>query len=108
MGAPDGSFCMPIEPAGGACPKGYAVPDTRNDIEGSARDFCLIAENRTTCEAFLAVGTACSGGMATECAADGAVCGTVDGVPNLCTLPCAVTPQCPQNYTCSNLVCDFE
>lgn len=96
------AYCLRDQARG--CARPFQVEIARTTRSGLAGlRFCGINEALTTCEAVLAfseAGATCASGSDTECAPEGAVCGTVSGGPNTCTYRCSAPLECPGTWLC--------
>jgi hypothetical protein len=104
QGASRGGFCMKRASNGGCSPPFGAAPIKRASLSGAAaEDYCGIAEAVTSCEAVLALlaDRTCPAGQASQCGAEGAVCGNVNHLtPPRCTYVCETSIDCPANSPC--------
>ena len=90
----DGTYCMEIA---GSCSSPFISGFTVESVSGEPEaQYCGFAAD-TTCGAIRALldGATCPGGMDTECATSGAVCGMVGLASNQCTIPCGTAVDCP-------------
>jgi hypothetical protein len=96
--------------ASATCSAPYRVTTTeRTSLSGTAAEaYCAWSEARTTCEAVLAAYNAkpCASGTAVQCAASGAICGTVNSSPRICTIPCVDGLDCSTNAVCPTMSMD--
>lgn len=101
-GTARGHYCLRNFSAGCVRPFNVQLTGrmTRSGVSGLS--FCGIDESLTTCEAVIAAleGDSCPSGTAAECATEGAICGTVTGLANVCSYPCDNSNQCPSGMTC--------
>jgi hypothetical protein len=98
-----GGYCMKRLSIG--CSRPFAAaPIKRASLSGAAiEDYCGISEGATTCEAVLALlaGRPCADGDASNCGAEGALCGNVNGqIPPRCSYSCETSSDCPANSPC--------
>jgi hypothetical protein len=102
-GASRGGYCMQRITGGCSRPFG-AAPIKRASLSGAAAEaYCGISEDKTSCEAVLALllGRVCADGQASQCGAEGAVCGNVNhATPPRCSYACETSIDCPANIPC--------
>jgi hypothetical protein len=109
MGAAHGGgYCMKIGSTG--CARPYLVtPVVRASLSGvAAQAYCVIDESRTTCEAVRALDASAgctTPTVATDCAAQGARCETVNLGTNKCTYDCGSSLGCVDGADCSSGYC---
>jgi hypothetical protein len=99
-GLPHGAYCLKRFSTGCSPPYGNRLEDRESLSSAAPDDYCGIDEAETTCEAVVAFSDACPTGLDTECASEGAVCGSVVGIANRCTYPCDDSLQCPSERPC--------
>ncbi len=108
-GAARGGYCLARAAAGGLCPaRPFTTKISRETLSGAASaDYCGIPEDLTTCDAVLAGnGGECTASMTPgDCAAEGALCETIDATPNQCTYPCARPLDCYSSLGCTAGFC---
>jgi hypothetical protein len=108
MGTPRGAYCLPLASSG--CSRPFSPRVTGESLSGApAAEYCGVRENLTTCEAVRALGVSnCMATMtAADCADAGAVCTTIDGIPNQCSYVCMVPTECPDGLTCVGGQCNL-
>jgi hypothetical protein len=99
-GSSRGGYCL--RRAALCTPPFQAPPIRRASLSGApAEDYCGIAEQRTTCEAVLALQAAQTCTDATQCNAPGAICASVNRGGNLCTYACDTNVECPSSAPCA-------
>lgn len=102
QGASRGGYCM--KRVTGGCSPPFGVPIKRASLSGAAaEDYCGISEGKTSCEAVLALRSdrVCADGQASQCGAEGAVCGNVNHLtPPRCSYACDVSAECPAPFPC--------
>lgn len=106
-----GGYCLRREPTGSGCAQPYPIRITRASLSRApSANYCGFSEERTSCDAIRALLTnkGCPGG-ATECEAEGAVCGTVGTFIQRCSYTCTGSAECPAFAPCptsgTNLYC---
>lgn len=101
-GASRGGYCM--KPLSSGCSQPFGVPIKRASLSGAASEnYCGINEGSTSCEAVLALllDRVCADGQASQCGAEGAVCGNVNGLtPPRCSYACEGLIVCPETIPC--------
>jgi hypothetical protein len=102
QGANRGGYCMKRLSSGCSLPFGVMI--TRASLSGAtAEEYCGIAEGSASCEAVLArlSDRLCADGQSSQCGAEGAVCGNVNGLtPPRCTYACQTSVECPDLVPC--------
>jgi hypothetical protein len=102
-GASRGGYCMKRVTSGCSPPFGAASIKRASLSGAAAEDYCGISEGSTSCEAVLALllDRVCADGQASQCGAEGAVCGNVNSVtPPRCSYACETSIDCPTNTPC--------
>jgi hypothetical protein len=102
QGVSRGGHCMKRVTGGCSRPFG-APPIKRASLSGAAaEDYCGISEDRMSCEAVVALFSdrRCADGQASQCGAEGAVCGTVGALTLRCSYRCEVSAECPALFPC--------
>ena len=93
----------------------FMMPTNLVSLSGApAEAYCGVDQDSTRCEAVLDFksSSTCTSDTSCGCARDktgtctevgsGGLCKTVLGVPNTCTIPCALTAQCASITTCGS------
>jgi hypothetical protein len=101
-GAARGGYCMKRLSSGCSRPFGATLIKRASLSGAAAEDYCGIAEASTSCEAVLALllDRGCVDGQASQCGAEGAVCGDVSGFTRRCSYTCETSSDCPANSPC--------
>lgn len=97
-GEPNGRYCFQIKT--GNCGRPYGAIINRESVSGkAAKEYCAVNETRTSCEALLANGNACT---SPKNCGDGSFCITLDN-DRLCTNRCDEDDECVGNFQCNAL-----
>jgi hypothetical protein len=99
-GSPRGGYCM--QRISACAPPFQAPPLNRVSRSGAALDdYCGIVEQRTSCEAILALQATQSCSEASQCNAPGAFCASLNGgIAKTCTYACETNFECPDTIPC--------